>query len=170
MNRSTVLNGGAYARSAFLAIGKTATAGGAGDATEVNSDYVDRALADVGFAQSAKLVITYTATLAEGKTLSFAGNFQDATKSDGTAVADYSDAFAAHVVATGATGGSTETGTFEVDVDLSGAREFVRAQITPDLSATATDTCSWSAALVLFGDQRHPSTKAVASIASADAI
>lgn len=170
MNRGAMLDGGAFSRSAFQAINKTAVAAGAGDATEVNGSWVDRVLADVGMAQSAKLVITFTATLAASATLTFAGNFQDATDSSGTGAADYSTAFSATVVATGDSGGSTETGTVEIDVDLSGARQFIRSQITPNLSAGATDTCEWSACLVFYGDHRQPSTQAIARIGNADSI
>lgn len=170
MSRDAILNGGAYCRSAFQAINKTALAAGTGDATEVSGAWVSRKLADVGMAQSAKLVITYTTTLAAAATLTFAGNFRDATSSGGAGADDFAEAWAATVVATGESGGSTETGTFEIDIDLSGAREYVQAQITPNLSAGGTDTCEWSAALVLFGDARQPSTQAAASLGGASAI
>ena len=170
MKRAYALDGGAFCRTAFLSVNNDATAGSTGDATEVSTSYVNRDLEDIGIAQSAKLIITYTATLAADETLTFAGNFQDATDSAGTGVADFSDAWTAKTVATGDSGGSTETGTFEVDVDLSGAKQYVRAQITPNLSASATDTCNWTATLVLFGDQRQPSTGADVKIGNADAI
>ncbi|MER9768878.1 hypothetical protein NKJ09_22760 [Mesorhizobium sp. M0189] len=169
-SRDKFLNGGAYCRTVFQAINKTALAAGTGDATEVDCAWVDRMLDNVGMALSAKLVITYTAALETGETLSFAGNFQDASALAGTGAADYSTAFAAAVVATGDSGGSTETGTYEVDVDLAGAREFIRAQITPNLSRGATDTCEWSASLVLFGDHRQPSTQATYSLGNANSI
>lgn len=161
--RSELYNGGAYCRSAFQAINKTATAAGAGDATEVNGDYVSR-LGDHGLAMSAKLVITFTAALGQGETLTFAANFQDADDVSGTEAADYGDLVAATVVATGDSAGSTEKDTVEIDVDLSGAREFVRSQITPNLSRGATDTVEWSAALVFFGDKNQPATRAIATV------
>ena len=169
MNRSDFLNGGAYARTAFQAINQTATAGGAGDATEVDCAWVDRiidAAAEGGMAMSAKLVISFTATLAEGETLSFAAQMQDATASDGTGVADYEDAVASAVAATGDSGGSTETGTVEIDVDLSHANQFVRSQVTPDLSAGATDTAEWSACLVFFGHNRMPISQSAVTVGS----
>lgn len=162
--RSELLNGGAYCRTAFAAINKTATAAGSGDATEVDGSFFDRLQSDAGPFLSAKLVITYTTTLTATKTLSFAVQFQDATSSGAAAVADYGDAIAATVVATGESGGSTETGTVEIDIDLAAAREFVRAQITPDLSASGTDTCEWSAAYVLFGPKTQPCSSAIGSV------
>lgn len=164
--RDKFYNGGAYCRSEFQAINKTATAGSTGDATEVDCAWVDRT-GDNGIAMSAKLVITYTAALGQANTLSFTLNFQDADTIGGSGAADYGDAVAATVAATGDSGGSTETGTFEVDVDLGGASGFVRAQITPDLNRANTDTLEWSAALLFFGDGRQPASKAVASIAAA---
>lgn len=165
--RSEIYNGGAYCRSARGTGNNAVTAGGSGDATEVNAAWVSREAA-TGLANSMKVIVSYTATLAAGATLTFAGNMQDATAIGGTGAADYGDAVAATVVATGATGGSTETGTFEIDVDLAGAREFVRAQITPNLSASGTDTAAWNVTYVFFGDQRRPCTKSTVNIGSVD--
>lgn len=169
MQRSELLNGGAYCRSAFVAINKTATAAGSGDNTEVDGAWIDRILdadQDVGLAMSAKLVITYTTALAAGETLKFAVQFRDASDAGSTGVDDYEDAVAATVVATGDSGGSTETGTVEIDVDLSHAKQFIQAQITPDLSRNGTDTAEWSACLILFGAGRQPMTQAIASVGS----
>lgn len=131
----------------------SATAGGTGDATEKNCAYIDRQ----GFS-SLKVVIAYSAALAEAKTLSIASNLQDATSSAGAGVADFGDAMASAVVATGGTGGSTETGVVELDFDISGADQYVRLQFTPDLSATGTDTATLSAVYILGGAQVQPVT------------
>lgn len=131
----------------------SATAGGTGDATEKNCAYIDRQ----GFS-SLKVVIAYSAALAEDKTLSIASNLQDATSSAGAGVADFGDAMASAVVATGGTGGSTETGVVELDFDISGADQYVRLQFTPDLSATGTDTATLSAVYILGGAQVQPVT------------
>lgn len=128
-----------------------ATAGGTGDATEVDGAYIDRQ----GFS-SLKVVIAYKATLAEGKTLAVAANLQDATSSGGAGVGDYGDAMSSAVVATGPTGGGTVTGVVELDFDISGAEQYVRVQYTPDLNATGTDTATLAAAYVLGGAQVQP--------------
>lgn len=133
----------------------TATAGGTGDATEVDGAYIDRQ----GF-DSLKVIIAYKATLAEAKTLSIAANLQDATSSVGAGVADYGDAMASAVVATGDTGGSTETGVVELDFDISGANQYVRVQYTPNLNASATDTATLAAVYILGGAQVQPVTAA----------
>lgn len=136
----------------FAAV-SSATAAGTGDATEVNGAYIDRQ----GFS-SLKVLISYSAVLAATKTLSIAANLQDATSSAGAGVADFGAAMASTVVATGATGGSTETGVVELDFDISGADQFVRVQYTPDLSNTGTDTASLAAVYVLGGAQVQPVT------------
>jgi len=110
----------------------TATAGGTGDATEVDGAYIDRQ----GF-DSLKVIIAYKAVLAQGKTLSIAANLQDATSSGGA-------------------GGSTETGVVELDFDISGANQYVRVQYTPDMNASGTDTATLSAVYILGGAQVQP--------------
>lgn len=163
--RSLILDGGAYARTAFQAINKTAAAAGSGDNTEVDGAWVSRKVAtgeNGELAMSAKLVITYTTTLTAAATLSFGLNFQDSPTASGGD--DYGAVVGKTVVATGPSGGGTVTGTVEVDVDLASAREYIRAQITPDLSAGSADSAEWSAALVFFGDGRVPATKAIAKI------
>lgn len=161
--RSELYNGGAYCRTARGTGNNAVTAGGSGDAVEVSSLWQARE-GDKGIAMSAKLIISYTATLAVGETLSFAGNFQDDVAGDGNAAADYGEAFPETIVATGETGGSTETGTVEIDIDLASARGYIRAQVTPNLSRGATDTAAWHMDLVFFGDHHQPSTKAIASL------
>lgn len=163
--RASLLNGGAFCRTDFLAIAKTATAGGAGDNAEVNSNFVDR-LGEEGLAMSAKITIVWEGQLAQDATLSWAGNVQDASDLAGTDAADVGDAFTATVVATGDSAGSLEQGTTEIDVDLSGFKQFLRAQLTPNLSAGATDTLKWSAVIEFYGDQVQPASKAIVSIAA----
>lgn len=142
---------GAYIRGAGCGA-VHATAGGAGDNTEKSGVWIDRQ----GFL-SAKLIIVYEATLSEGKTLSITANLQDASTAAGTDAADYGEKFPTTVVATGGEdGGSTEVGVVELDFNLVEARRFVRAQFTPDLSATDTDVAIVAATLVLGGSDVVP--------------
>lgn len=132
----------------------SATAGGGADGNEVSGGWVDR-----GVAKSAKIVLTYTTTLADGETLTLASNLQDASDSSGTDAADYGDtgeSYSATVVATGDTGGSTETGTVEYDINLAGADSYVQAQFTPTLSASTTDTAVVAATIVTGGFDELP--------------
>ncbi|MCW5697365.1 MAG: hypothetical protein KIS96_11625 [Bauldia sp.] len=147
-------DGGRDIKSAFAGY-SSATAGSTGDATEVDGPYIDRKDADGGMAMWAKLVITYRTVLAATKTLSVAANLQDDADGQG-AGNDYGDALAATVQATGESGGSTETGTVELDFDLAGAERYIRAQFTPDLNAANTDTAILTATLILGGFQYNP--------------
>lgn len=165
MTRSEFYDGGAYCRTARVTGNNTATAAGSGDNTEVNGAWLDRMISG-GVALSAKLVINYTTTLTADATLSFGVQMRDATDDQGTGAADYGDAVAKTVVATGESGGSTETGTVEVDIDLAGAKQYIQAQITPDLSAGATDTAAWSATMVFFFDGRQPVTAKIGTVES----
>lgn len=151
MNISAQRDIGSYLSSVNALIANTVTAGTGADGAEQNGLWNSH----IGFL-SGKLVIAYSATLAQAETLTIAANLQDATALAGTGAADYGDAFAAAVVATGDTGGSTENGTVELNVDLSSARGYVRAQVTPTLSAVGTDTVDLAAILVLGGAAEYP--------------
>ena len=122
----------------------TATAGGTGDATKVTGQAIDRQ----DFL-SGVLAIAFKATLAKDKTISFAVEVQESADGSnfGTAVAVQ----AAKVAATGGESGSTEYGVVKIDENLKGRKRHVRYNITPDLSATGTDTLVWGAAFVLGG-------------------
>jgi hypothetical protein len=122
-----------------------AVAAGAGDNTEVDGGWGDRT-----GSQSCFVDIAYTATLTAAATLSFTANLQDATSSAGAGAADFGTALSATVVATGPGGGGTVTGVYRcLETDLAGARAYIQAQITPNLSAGATDLCTWAAVIIL---------------------
>jgi hypothetical protein len=128
-----------------------ATAGGTGDNTEVDGVWIDR----LGYL-SAKLIVGVRAVLGQGETVTLAANLQDAADSAGTGAADYGAALAATTAATGGSGGSTEHGRIVADFDLSGARRYVRAQFTPNLSRANTDTAIAYAVLMLGGADKLP--------------
>ncbi len=147
---------GAFVTGALGLTPAVITAGAGDDGVEVDGPAVDR-LALGRHYLSAKLIVAFEAVLAEGETLSIAANAQDDSQSDfaGTP-ADYGDAFANAVVATGGTGGSTERGTVELPIDLSSARQFIRVQATADLSAVGTDTVAIAAIWVFGGADELP--------------
>ena len=128
-----------------------ATAGGSGDNTELDGVWVDRSAYE-----SAKLVLHYRATLAANATLTIAANAQDASSSGGAGAADFGTAMPVTTVATGPAGGGTVSGTVELDFNLDTAKQFVRAQFTPNLSAANTDTCTVTAVWVFGGARRQP--------------
>lgn len=151
MNISQQRDIGAYIEGKSALLGSQVVAGAGGDGLEQDGYWNDRSRRLSGV-----LMITFTAVLAEDATLSIGANLQDASDSAGTGAADFGDAIASAVVATGGSGGSTEIGTVELDVDLSGADAFVRGQITPTLSAASIDTVDISAVLVLSGGDEYP--------------
>lgn len=130
----------------------TATAAGTGDATKVTGQSID-----VMTYKSGSLFIAGKAALAEDKTLTYAVEYQlsdDNTNWD-TAVAIQ----AATLAATGDTGGTTEYPVVKLDVDLVAyGKRYVRFNITPDLSASGTDTLTWAAVFVAGGGQNLPAT------------
>lgn len=130
-----------------------ATAGGSGDNTEVVGVIIDRAA--IGFPQSCKVAIPFTATLAAAATLTLAWDMDEGNVSD-LSDAEVLKAETAQVVATGPGGGGTVTGTFEANVPLAGAGRYVRLNFTPNLSAANTDTAALSAVIVFGGMDRLP--------------
>jgi hypothetical protein len=129
-----------------------ATAGGTGDNTAVTGAIIDRY--EIGTPASAVLAISYTATLAEGETLSVTYTVQEGDQSN---LSDAETLATATVVAaTGGTGGSTVTGCLEIDLKTIAGGRYNRVNITPDLSAADTDTAALAAVLVFGGMDRVP--------------
>lgn len=128
-----------------------ATAGGAGDNAEVTTPWVSRdGFTSMLFAVFGKAVLQDTETLTvDGLSI------EDADDDQGTGAAEY-QAITDTLVLTGDTGGTTERGQVEVEVDLGGAKEYVRAKYTPDLSAANTDTATIASAFVLGGAAELP--------------
>lgn len=129
------------------------TAGGAGDNSAVTGVIIDRAA--IGYPESCVVAIPFTATLAATATLQVATTVQHGEASNLSDAATLTSV-SATTYATGATGGSTETGTIEINVSLRGARRYVRVNFTPDLSAANTDTAALSAVIVFGGAERLP--------------
>lgn len=129
-----------------------ATAGGSGDATEVTGTIFDRLA--IGSPSSGVLAVSYTATLAEGETLSLTYSVEEGAESDLSDAAVLKTGTV--VLATGDTGGSTEAGVAEIDLNLKAAGRYVRADLTPDLSASGTDTAALAAVVVCGGMDRLP--------------
>jgi len=144
-------NIGAFIMAVFADMIPNIVAGSGTDNVESDGEYINR----VGY-ESAQVVITWTATLAEAATLSIAANVQDDSEGDGADVADFGDALANTVVATGGSGGSTETGTTVLNVNLEEAKAYIRTQVTADLSAANTDTAEVAVTVILGGAVEVP--------------
>jgi len=133
---------GAKLITVYQGIG-TAVAGGTGDDTAITGASV--------LAQnynSGKLIVTYTTTLADGKTLDLDVLFyhSDDNSSFTTVTVE-----TAKVVATGTTGGSTHTGVYEYDFNREKIGRYIKCTVTPNLNATSADTARVATLFVLGG-------------------
>lgn len=144
----------------FAAMAATAaTAGGSGDATEVDGITIDLDAGTRGRRFNALVfVLLGQATLAEGETLTLTANLQDAEDDGAGSPTDWADITtpAVALTLTGGTGGSTERGAAKIGFDLRNARRYVRVQVTPDLSAANTDTAAINAAAILANPDLAP--------------
>lgn len=148
---------GAYMKPVRAGAEVDGTAGSTGDNTEVNGAWID-----TRDYESLEFILSYTATLQAGETLALIANVQDADDIDGNGVADvstsYLSALSSTTIATGESGGSTETGTYSVGIDLTMCKRFVRVQWTPNLSASGTDTFK-IAPLYVLGGSKYPQAR-----------
>lgn len=139
----------AYLDSAVAFAKHGVVAGGGADGVKVTGETIDRQKY-----QSLSLMIGAVATLAQGETLSITVEEQQSddgsTWDTATAVVTLTDFL------TGDTGGSTESGVSQQGIDLQGKKRYVRYNVTPDLSNTATDTCAVVGIAVLGGKRELP--------------
>lgn len=130
----------------------SATAGGSGDATKITGDSIDRNQSGGPF-ESAVVHINWRTTLASAETLTLAIEVQESADNSSwdTAVALQ----AATVVSTGvqtALDGVTEYD----DVDFYKRKRYVRYNVTPNMSASGTDTTLLAYGAILGGAARPP--------------
>lgn len=122
------------------------TAAGSGDNTKVTGATIDT----LDF-HSAKVSIAYKTTLGTADTLSFAIELQESDDDSSWDTAEVIQALT--VVETGAA--TAENGVREYRVDLQGngqaRKRYIRFNITPDLSASGTDTVVAAATCELAG-------------------
>lgn len=151
---------GAFARDigALFDIGvaevvPTITSGAGADGVEQNGLVIDRQ-----DALSAVFALLLEATLDEDETAIAQLTLQEGDESDGSDMADVAAALQPEGAAassvltlTGGSGGSTETGAYKFDVDLSSLKRYVRVQVELTLSRGATDTGTVAIAYILGG-------------------
>jgi hypothetical protein len=136
------------------------TAAGASDGVTWTGTSINRAAFATGsIPRSMDVVVAYDTTLTSTKTLSLTWIVQDSP--DGTNWSDY--ATQAATVAVTSSGGGRVSGITRMlnpsasapsgtpGVDLGGARQYIRVNVIPDLSATQTDTAVISAIGVFGG-------------------
>ena len=130
------------------------TAGGAGDAAAITGVVFDLTALPTR-PRSVAFAIPCEATLAATKKLELTAKIEVSADNS-----NWSDVAAAAIILTltGGAGGSTEVGCAQIGcrLDKSGIR-YVKLTLTPDLTATGTDTAKISGATAVFGGlQRTP--------------
>lgn len=107
----------------------------AGDAATVLSGVMDLTNID-----SICVVANVDCTLSSGETLALAIQYE--TSSNNSTWATPVTAVASSVIATGASGGSTEYAAVKLDLDTAPLPKYIRFTAVPDFEATATDTAT----------------------------
>lgn len=146
MGAPHISNSGAFIKAVPCG-GARVTAAGAGDATKVTGETIDREAYG-----SAKLSIAYKTTLGASATLTFAVERQEsANGTDWDAAVVIQDAA---IAKTGAVTGFV--GSVSFDMDFAGYKRYVRFNVTPDLSAGSADTADFQTVAILGGARALP--------------
>jgi hypothetical protein len=133
----------AYSLGSNAAPAASIVAGGSGNGVAVTGITIDRTT--IGMAQVAIFATLFEANLTANKTLSLSG-LKVEHSTDGATWVPYVPPYPnttytqPGVVATGPTGNGIVRGTSAIEVSLSSAYRYVRFDMTPTLSNTATDT------------------------------
>ncbi len=146
-------NIGAWVRGLFAFSNLTVTAGDAADGVAQNGVSIDREDFTSVFL-SGKLMVNANVTIASSDTVTLRARFEDSA--DNAAWAAYQaepGGDPADVVMS-----ATDTFVQEFDVNLAGARRYVRCVLTATLSEADTDTVALAATLVVGGSAEVPMT------------
>jgi hypothetical protein len=143
-------NVGAFITSRLAIDPNTVGAGVGGAAVEQVGPSFDRT-AYKPLHLSGKLQVGYVATLASGHTMSITAGMRHCDTSGGS----YTDIDTASGVAavTANNDGSAVRGVLEVDVNLIGAKEFLKARLTPVMSHSGVDSIKLGGILALGGGE-----------------
>ena len=126
----------------FYGIDSTSvTAGGSGDATAINGVAIDR-----DSMYSGQVNVSYDATLSTDETLTLAMKLQHSD--DGTNFEDFVTLDNEVVLA-------TAKGVVSRNFSLRAAKKYIRLVVTPDMSASDTDTASIGGTVVLTGSDKN---------------
>lgn len=145
---------GATVGPRFVSIIPSITAGGSGDNTKVIGATLDRFDGGQQHFNSAALSIAYEAALAQGATLSFAVEIQESE--DGSTWDTVEEVQASTVAATGPTGGGIVYGCVRLRESYEVRSRYIRYNVTPNLSASGTDTAKVAVIAVMGGANTLP--------------
>jgi hypothetical protein len=126
-------------------------AGSTNDNSEKAGVIIDRGAHEVPLSMS--LLMPFKAVLGAAATLKLGYRIEHGNDSALADTADFASvAVAGNVVATANASGQTLSGIAKADIDLGGAKRYLRINLTTDLSAANTDT-SVQAAVAVFGGE-----------------
>ena len=151
---------GAQTNAAFMLIPVSITSSGQAStaAVEVSGPAFDRFTFSSRHL-SGSLLVPHQIVLTSGLDASLAANMQHA---DTTVSSDFSDlGSSTHSLSyTGATGGTTVEAVLKINLDLTMAKRYLRAQVTPGLGTTTTGakTFKYGGVLVLGSADELPSS------------
>lgn len=148
---SSMKNAGALCRVENAGDMVGATAGAGTDNVKVTSVAIDRMVSGA-MANSAILAFHYTPSLAAGETLSLTLSVLTDNESGGS----YSTSVAVLPKTVIKTGASTAADVYQINLDLSEYRRYLKIETTPDLGASGTDTCRGGTTLTLMGFDVQP--------------
>lgn len=130
----------------------SATAAGSGDNTELTGEVIDR----LGFS-GCVVAIPFKAVLGAGESLAL--TLKVAESDDGSTFGS-DETIASAVSVASSAGGGTIADCYKLAVNLSGVgaprKRYLRFKLTPNLSASSTDTCVISSAVILGGPDKAP--------------
>jgi hypothetical protein len=145
-------NIGAYVKAVTATKPTKLGAATGGSGVQIVGETIDRLASKLPL--SARLAILVRTTLASGQTLSIAPVVE--TKEEvADSYAQYGDNVAAQVVTANDDGSEIVT-ELHVDVDLAGAKQYVRFSLTPTLTHSGSDVAYVGAAAVLGGFSEQP--------------
>lgn len=151
---SFIRNIGAAVKTVHASDNAALTAGGTGDNTLVTGQIIDRST--YGTPLSVVVAIGVKAVLAANKKLTLKSvtieHGDDSGLSDAANFATPADVDI--LVDSGS--GSTLRGVSEYDLDLTGAKRYIRLKFTPDLNATGTDTGECASTFIFGGIPELP--------------
>ena len=162
MSVSKMRNIGAYLHAVAALASNSVLAGGGADGVAQNGLTIDREARD-SLSLSALAVVHGFAALSATKTATISIAMQDSA--DGSTWATYDPDPSGSYVATVQDASGHFVATRELN--LAGARRYVRLVVTPTLSATGTDTCVIDGTVIIGGSDELPNPVATAEGTSA---
>lgn len=135
-------------------VSQSGVAAGAGDNTELTSAAIDRLPVGVGGFLAALLTLGYRVTQAGATTLKLGLKISESDDGTNWGADEVLEAIATKTLNTGPA--AAVDGVYELGLDLSKRKRYIRFKITLDLSAGAADTFVYSAVLVLMSSDKLP--------------